>query len=115
MRKLALTVAVMLGGCVHANSAALAVSTAALVCDGMQTLRMAGEGWTRTSEANPVMGPAPGVSEVGAYFVGAVVINAAVWVAMPKRWRTVVPMAVTAVQIDVIRNNIGQGTGMCGL
>lgn len=123
-----LVVAVMSSGCAgswgkinrHVGEAALATSTLALVCDGMQTMRMAGESWTDPAdgrghyEANPIMGEHPSVPMVGAYFVGAIAINALAWVVTPERYRAPLPVAVTAVQAWQVADNTGHRAGICG-
>lgn len=103
----------------HVGRAALITSTLTLICDGMQTLRMAGEGWTnRRWEGGPLgamAGIHPTVAEVGIYFVGAVVINAAAWVVTPERYRSPLPVAVTAVQTKQVIENASRDTGVCGI
>lgn len=106
-----------LSGCanVHVNRAALIASTLALACDWGQTNQAAthAEMWPGNYETNPVLGGRPSPEAVDAYFVGAIAVNAALWLAMPARYRSAVPIAVTAMQAVQVRNNMPQ-TSLCG-
>lgn len=113
-------VAAMLAGCATANRhvgrAALVTSTLTLVCDEMQTMRVAATNWTDRHEAGPLgmLSEHPSVGTVGAYFVGAVVLNAAAWVLTPERYRAPLPVAVTVMQTREIIGNARPGIGVCG-
>jgi hypothetical protein len=99
---------------------ALAVSTAALACDWGQTHRAATEHWTGGSngtgrhEANPIMGSAPSTRIVNVYFAATAALNVALWYALPKRYRSIVPVALTTVQAIQVSDNIGS-VSLCGL
>jgi hypothetical protein len=114
---------ILAAGCATANRhigrAALVTSTLTLVCDGMQTMKMAGNGWTGPrgpgyTEMNPIMGERPSTGVVGAYFVGAVVLNGLAWVVTPEKYRAAAPVALTAWQVDTIASNVRSDTGICG-
>jgi hypothetical protein len=123
MRILAATF-VLMAGCAsirveHVNNAALVTSTLALICDGMQTLSTAGNGWTLRDgsaavEGNPIMGDRPSVAVVGGYFIGAIAINAIAWAVTPRRDRAPLPVVVTAVQARQIVDNSSRA-GVCGI
>lgn len=75
-----------------------------------------------TSEVNPLLGSHPSIREVDLYFATAAVLNAALWVLLPKRYRAIAPIAVTAVEINSIRLNVDStqnmdtgNSGFCGL
>lgn len=126
MRMLAIVVLVVVSACASGSRvnravgrAALVTSTLALVCDGMQTVSMAGRGWPvidgrQKVEGNPIMGERPSVAVVGGYFVGAILLNAAAWVVTPERFRAPLPAAVTAVQAGQIAANSSGAAGVCG-
>lgn len=100
----------------HVNRATLAVSTAALICDGMGTLRMAGDGWsTGHWDSNPVMGKTPSVSTVAIYFSVVAIANATLWAVAPPRLKSVVPSGIIAVQAVAITGNAEVGAGLCGM
>lgn len=101
-------------GNVRVNRATLIASTAALVCDWGQTRGAASGGWRTGIEVNPIMGPTPTVRSVDTYFMGAIMINAGLWLLTPERWRSAVPIAVTGVQVHTIAGNVSRGTtGLC--
>lgn len=90
-----------------ANALTLATSTTTLAVDYHQTYGMARLGWRDHHEGNPIMGTTPSTGEVSVYFASAALINAALWVALPPRWRSVVPIAVIGVQLQTISANEG--------
>lgn len=115
-----LLVVMLATGCVHADRVAIVASSAAIICDGMQTLRMAGQNWVDDSqdhwEQNPLMGRKPSTTVVGAYFLGAFVINAALWVVTPPKYRAAAPLTITALETVTIVDNASRNrTGVCGL
>lgn len=115
--KMLLVCAVLLaGGCAngYVNRGALIASTAALVCDGMQTMKTANGGWSGSYERNPIMGPAPDGLTVGVYFASAVVFNAFAWAVTPAKYRAALPTTIAAVQTRTVLRNISHGTGLCG-
>lgn len=100
---------------------ALVASTAALACDWGQTRGVSQGGWMsggtftgNTKEYNPLLGASPSPRTLDLYFATTVVINAALWVALPKRWRSIVPAAVVGAEARTIYRNIPY-TGMCKL
>lgn len=103
----------------HVGRAALITSTLTLICDGMQTLNMAGRDWRGADgiskrEGNPIMGETPSVAVVGSYFVSVIVLNAAAWAVTPERYRSPLPIVITAAQTRQIARNSELGTGICG-
>jgi hypothetical protein len=93
-----------------ADGTSLALSTAALVADAAQTRSAAADGWAGRTEtgwpAAPVMGGTPGVHTVELYFATAIALNAAVWVLLPARWRSVIPGVVIGAQAPVVIGNL---------
>lgn len=115
MRSLGAAAAVMaLVGCGAVNKAALVTSTASLVCDWAQTRSAARTGWATTMEGNPIMGPTPTTRTVDLYFAGTIAINTALWIAMPRRAKSIVPIAVTAAQVPTIAGNASTTRTICG-
>lgn len=53
------------------------------------------------------MGNDPSRQTVDLYFASAAAINLIAWYVTPAKWRSVLPVAVTAVQVEAIRNNYG--------
>jgi hypothetical protein len=111
------------GGCanVHVNRGALIASTAVLACDWVQTRKMANAGWGLTDmesghqrEQNPLMGPAPTALTVDGYFAVTAGLNALIWLVVPARFKSLVPVAVMGFEQDTIRHNV-PNTGMCGI
>lgn len=130
-----LAVAALAGGCgagglAIANGTALGVSSAALACDWQQTRRFAEVDWRqpvpgarpeanafyRWSESNPMLGPHPSTTTVDLYFAAALAVTAVAWKLMPSRYRWIVPVAVTAIQIKAINETVGTDfrPGLCG-
>jgi len=109
----------MSGACactnIHVNRASLVASSVALVCDWGQTRHMAASGWGTHMETNPLLGTKPTVGIVDGYFAATVLINSALWVALPERWRSIIPVAVIGVQAPVIHGNQALGAGVCGI
>lgn len=113
IRVLLVALALFCGGACSlraANTATLVASTAALACDWGQTRGVASaasEGrWTLDYwEENPVMGPRPSTGDVDLYFAAAAALNAAAWVAIPRRYRWIIPSVVLAVQTAAIVQN----------
>lgn len=100
--------------CAHVDRAALATSTATLACDWGYTHRAAARGWENHYESNAILGPTPSTREVAVYFGSALVLNAALWLITPTGYRSIVPVAVTAVQLDMIQYNSRTVGGACG-
>lgn len=103
---------ILLVGCTHVNRATLIASTASLACDWAQTRSQASTGWNGTMENNPMLGTQPSTTKVDAYFASTIVINAAIWYVMPERYKSIIPLGVTAAQARTIAGNVEQ-TGMC--
>lgn len=108
--------------CTQINRATLAASTAALACDWAQTRSVAERGWGTQREVNPIMGPTPTATQVDSYFAVVALWNVALWMALPKRLKSVPPLAVMAVEYDPIHTNLSttsdratRNTGVCGL
>jgi hypothetical protein len=77
----------------------LIVSTGMLACDWNKTRRAAARGWSGEWEGNPVLGKHPGATTVDVYFAATAVVNAAIWYALPRKWRSAIPALLTASQI----------------
>lgn len=114
MKRLLAAVALMVssGACTHVNRATLATSTAALAVDWYLTRAFAsrdwrcesGDGWAR--EKNPIISGRPSATTVDIYFAAVAVGNLALWLALDKRYKSIAPLAVTALQVHPIVNNI---------
>jgi hypothetical protein len=123
----AVIAAVATCSCAHVDRAAIVASTATMACDWAQTRSAASQGWTwiergermRAAEQNPLLGPSPGVASVDAYFAAATAINLAVYALLPRRYRGVIPLVVTAAETRAIVGNYAEDrrslTGMCGI
>lgn len=102
------------------DTTALVASTAALACDWGQTHRAAAERWTGGAngtgrhEGNPIMGPTPSTRTVNVYFAATAAVNVALWYALPKRYRSIVPAVLTAAETMQVSSNIGS-VSLCGL
>lgn len=89
------------------------VAVTSLACDGGST-----DQYLRDSqwvEINPVLGERPGDLRLWSY-LGA--IAAALLVTdryVPPKWQLVIAGAVTAIEIDSIRVNMGVGSSFCGI
>ena len=99
----------------NVNRGMLVASTASIACDWGQTFHAASRGWGEYEEANPVMGRTPSTTRVATYFIGALVINAAVWYLLPNKLKPVFSVAVTGFQSRVIYNNSQNDQGICGV
>lgn len=96
--------------------AAIAVSTASLVCDWGQTHQAAAAGWMDRAEANRLLGPAPSTRTVNIYFAGAIVANVALWLVLPKRYRSLASAGLIAVQANAIGSAvIDHASTLCGM
>jgi len=102
-------------GCanVYVNGSTLAASTAALACDWVQTRSAAERGWhigeLPQHEANPLLGSAPSTRVVDTYFVSAIAVNAALWLALPRRWKSVLPGVIIGSEAVTIVGNSSSG------
>lgn len=100
-----------------ANAVALGLSTASLAVDWQMTHAAAAQDWGggygNRREENPIMGPHPSTGTVNVYFATAIILNAALWYALPRRYRAVVPLAVVGVQANTIAGNI-EANGFSG-
>lgn len=102
-------------GCTATNRAMLVASTATVVCDWAQTRGRASADWVGYRETNPMLGTTPSVMTVDGYFAIVAGFNALIWLAMPERYKSVVPTALIAVQADAIQYNVSGRAGLCGL
>jgi len=98
----------------------LAVSTAALAVDWMQTNHQASNDWHANPtchawEGNPILGRAPSSGMVATYFVSAIAINAITWALLPEKYRAVVPIGVVALEGQTIAGNIKREMPYCGM
>lgn len=115
---------------VHVNRATLIASTAALACDWAQTRSSASTGWMRTAdggewvlrENNPILGPHPSTQAVDVYFASAAVVNLALWIILPVRYKSIMPLSLVAVESSAISGNVvfttndqTRNSGICGL
>lgn len=110
----------LLLGCVHMDRATLVTSAASIACDWGQTHAAAARGWVDPSgamqtEANPIMGTNPSTAKVDAYFLGAEVLNAAIWYVLPKAWKTIYALPVTGMQTFTVYGNTKENLGVCGI
>ncbi len=104
------------GACTHVNRATLAASTVALAWDGVYTYRAAAANWHGGPpcsggvqiESNPIMGRNPSTGTVVSYFATAISLNAVLWLAMPERYKSLVPLGIIGVQTRTIAGNIDQ-------
>jgi hypothetical protein len=88
---------------------ALAVVESMIVVDVLQTADAARHGWRNQRENNPLLGPYP--TETRVFVMGAVgaLATAGVWLALPPRWRLLVPLIVGIGEAAAIGGNIGLG------
>ena len=116
MKVITLIVIAMLSGCgAHFDWAALAVSEASLACDWAQTRSAASQDWKGHAEANPFLGRNPSTTQVDMYFGVSALLNLTLWAALPKGWRSIVPIGITAMETSPIRNNISTTHTVCGI
>lgn len=100
---------------------ALVASTVALAADWQTTRCFAGYGWIADGslfeEQNPIMGVAPDTRRVDLYFAAVAALNVLAWYLTPRRWRIMLPLAVSAVSVDRSAHNavIAHRHGICGL
>lgn len=99
----AIALVAVLASCTTAgrDRATLALSTALLAADWNQTRSQAEVGWSSTREANPLLGTAPDVHAVDSYFAIAALANVALWIALPPRWRSAIPVGVMAIEARI--------------
>jgi hypothetical protein len=99
----------------HISKAALVTSTMLLLCDSMQTLKIAGQGWPDgRHEENPIIGKKPSAGVVFGYSASVIALNWLAWVITPKRYRWILPSTLTVTQARQIHTNERHGTGWCG-
>jgi len=99
----------------NVNRATLAASTVSLACDWGQTRSAAMAGWDGYHEENRMLGARPTTSQVDTYFVVAAIANTFVWLVMPKKLRSIVPVGVFAAQAHTIEGNRDTTPGVCGI
>lgn len=112
MLRIAVIALLLTSGCTHVNRATLLASSASLACDWAQTRSRAEVGWRGTFENNPMLGAKPSVERVDFYFATAIAANVGIWILMPDRFKSVIPLGVTTVQTKTIIGNLPQ-TGIC--
>lgn len=125
-----LLLAILLSGCgvpalTIANHVGLGVSSAALACDWHGTRAIAEAGWgeyrdahgdrRERYESNPMLGPEPALGTVDAYFLTMLGASVLGWYVLPKRYRLVVPLLVTAIETKAVVNNVVNRVGVCGV
>jgi hypothetical protein len=102
---------------------ALALSTAGLACDWGQTHSAAAAGWHKNVdgmsyyevETNPLISGRPSVGTVNLYFAVVTAANAVLWAVAPRKYRSIVPVAVLAMQtIQIARNTARPHNTLCG-
>jgi len=77
-----------------------------IITDWGQTRYIAHHPQEYRESFNPVLGEHPSIGRVDAWFVGALVVNNGVMIALPKKYRPYYAGAVTAVETHfVISNN----------
>lgn len=105
------TTALAATACTHFDKATLVTSTATLAWDWSQTRGAAEQGFSGARhENNPIMGSHPSPGQVDVYFVSTVLINTALWLMLPKSWRSVIPASVTLVQTRQVYMNAQSGS-----
>ena len=115
----AVAVVAALAGCanVHVSRLAIATSTLSLACDWGQTrqqaVRYQGMPHRTPYEENPILGGHPTTGAVDLYFLSSVVLNAALWMVLPARYRPVVG-AVAVAETALVIDNVPVTT-LCGL
>lgn len=101
-----------LAGCGARSAKVMDVSTMVasnvmLAADATYTVRVARDRWSGGRHeigmpALQIMGPTPSASAVGAYFVGAIAVNTALWIALPPKWRSIIPGMIIGAQADAL-------------
>ena len=86
-------------------------AVAALAVDWGQTRHIA-KNPHRFAEQNPLLGPAPSVGKVDAYFVGAMVGTVALAHVLPGDWRQLFLGGVLALELGVVNQNRSLGIKM---
>ena len=86
-------------------------AVAALAVDWGQTRHIA-KNPNRFIETNPVLGTAPSVGKVDAYFVGAMVGTVALAYVLPSDWRQLFLGGVLALELGVVQQNRSLGIKM---
>lgn len=114
-----LMVALVCSGCSmaaarHANHVTLGLALITTACDWHETRWAAGDGWSKTYEANPIMGEEPSTTTVDVY--NAAVIGATVGLGqlVPEQYRWLVYGAVAAAGVESIIVNSSTTPGLCG-
>lgn len=114
-RTVAVLAAIAVSGCAHMDVASLVTSEASLACDWGQTRSAAVAGWHGYAEENSIIGPNPSAMRVDMYFATAAILDAAVWLVLPKGWRSAPPVALTVMEAKVIHGNEATTAGVCGV
>lgn len=92
-------------------------STVLTACDTGQTLSIARAGWPGTAhEGNWMLGEKPSTGALVGYNAGVMVANAAVYVAVPPKWKFAPPLVLGLVEaIVVIGNAMFVPRPLCGI
>lgn len=92
-----------LSGCTwtQADRATLALATATVACDGLQTTKGALAGWRAKEEGNPLLHDRS-PEFVATYFVASEAALIAAWYFLPPRWRSGFGVVVTGAEIPAI-------------
>jgi len=86
-------------------------AVAALAVDWGQTRHIA-KNPQRFNETNPLLGSAPSVGKVDAYFVGAMVGTVALAHVLPSDWRQLFLAGVLTLELGVVQQNRSLGIKM---
>jgi hypothetical protein len=90
-----------------ADGASLALSTAGLAADAVQTCSAALDGWSLgRRELNPIYAGNPSCGEVTLYHASVALFNAGLWLALPPRWRSIIPGFIIGVQAQSVVHNL---------
>lgn len=92
----------------QADRATLALATATLACDGLQTTKGAARGWAGEVESNPVLAHRSPVF-VASYFAVVTAGMIAAWIALPEGWRSSLGLGVSGAEIPAVVGNIPVG------
>lgn len=102
------------------DASLLVAAEAALAVDMLQTLDIKNHPWRswyyqgtvllqETRESNPLLGPHPSDAKVIAYFAGCGTATYLAWRWLPRPWRTLLPVALLAVEVPLLASNARNG------
>lgn len=78
---------------------------ASIAADWGQTRYIAAHPQTFHEEFNPLLGDHPSMRKTNAYFIGALVVNNGIMIALPKKYRPWYAGAVTVIETHFIVSN----------